>query len=142
MRIEPLGKGVGIYVSDTHHFTTDTILLANFAAAKNGERIVELGTGCRVKIIIGLIGCLPVFVPFFRAFRWFHKDRAEYHPNPAFLKFRPADGAAEFFRSVIIFSVIYSRARIIKFSVQALISQVFVRIDDKSRVHRFHYIIS
>ena len=46
MRIEPLGKGVGIYVSDTHHFTTDTILLANFAAAKNGERVVELGTGC------------------------------------------------------------------------------------------------
>ena len=46
MRIEPLGSGVGIYVSDAHHFTTDTILLANFASAKNGERIVDLGTGC------------------------------------------------------------------------------------------------
>lgn len=46
MRVEPLGRGVGIYVSDAHHFTTDTILLANFASAKTGERIVELGTGC------------------------------------------------------------------------------------------------
>ena len=46
MRAEPLGNGVQVYVSDAHHFTTDTILLANFAAAKNGERIVELGTGC------------------------------------------------------------------------------------------------
>ena len=46
MKAEPLGNGVQVYVSETHHFTTDTILLANFAAAKNGERIVELGSGC------------------------------------------------------------------------------------------------
>ncbi|WP_316607869.1 methyltransferase [uncultured Ruminococcus sp.] len=46
MRIEPLGSGIRLYVSDTHHFTTDTILLASFAAVKNGERVVELGTGC------------------------------------------------------------------------------------------------
>ena len=46
MRTEPLGNGVQVYVTDTHHFTTDTILLANFAAVKNGERVVELGTGC------------------------------------------------------------------------------------------------
>ena len=46
MRKEPLGNGVEIFVSDRHHFTTDTVLLANFAGAKNGERIVELGTGC------------------------------------------------------------------------------------------------
>ena len=46
MRLEPLGGGVEIYVSDAHHFTTDTILLAHFAAVKNGERVVELGTGC------------------------------------------------------------------------------------------------
>ena len=46
MRTEPLGGGVQIYVTDTHHFTTDTILLSNFAAVKNGDRVVELGTGC------------------------------------------------------------------------------------------------
>lgn len=46
MRLEPLGGGVEVYVSDRHHFTTDTILLANFAAVKNGERAAELGTGC------------------------------------------------------------------------------------------------
>ena len=46
MRLEPLGNGIRIYVSDAHHFTTDTILLADFAAPKNGERVVELGTGC------------------------------------------------------------------------------------------------
>ena len=46
MRIEPLGNGVEVFVSDRHHFTTDTVLLANFANAKNGEKIVELGTGC------------------------------------------------------------------------------------------------
>ena len=46
MRLEPLGNGVGVYVTDAHHFSTDTILLADFAAPKNGDRIVELGTGC------------------------------------------------------------------------------------------------
>ena len=46
MRLEPLGGGVEIYVTDAHHFTTDTILLADFAAVKNGDRVVELGTGC------------------------------------------------------------------------------------------------
>ncbi len=46
MRPEPLGNGVEVYVSDRHHFTTDTILLADFARVKNGDRVVELGTGC------------------------------------------------------------------------------------------------
>lgn len=46
MRLEPLGNGVEVYVSDAHHFSTDTILLAHFACVKNGERVVELGTGC------------------------------------------------------------------------------------------------
>ncbi|MBQ3264499.1 MAG: methyltransferase [Ruminococcus sp.] len=46
MRIEPLGNGVEVYVTDAHHFSTDTILLAHFAAVKDGERVVELGTGC------------------------------------------------------------------------------------------------
>ena len=46
MRVEPLGNGVEVCVSDRHHFSTDTILLADFARVKNGESIVELGTGC------------------------------------------------------------------------------------------------
>lgn len=46
MRLEPLGGGVEVYVTDVHHFSTDTILLAHFAAVKDGERAVELGTGC------------------------------------------------------------------------------------------------
>ncbi len=46
MRLEPLGDGVEVYVTDTHHFTTDTILLADFASVKNNERVTELGTGC------------------------------------------------------------------------------------------------
>lgn len=46
MRFEPLGAGVEVCVSDRHHFSTDTILLADFAQVKNGESVVELGTGC------------------------------------------------------------------------------------------------
>ena len=46
MRLEPLGSGVEVYVSDRHHFSTDTILLAHFSAPRTGDRVVELGTGC------------------------------------------------------------------------------------------------
>ena len=46
MRTEPLGNGVAVCVSDRHHFSTDTILLADFARVKNGDRIADLGTGC------------------------------------------------------------------------------------------------
>lgn len=46
MRLEPLGSGVTVFVTDAHHFTTDTILLADFAAVKHHERVTELGTGC------------------------------------------------------------------------------------------------
>lgn len=42
----PLGKGVNIFVSDNHHFTTDTILLADFSNPKNKDLCVDLGTGC------------------------------------------------------------------------------------------------
>ncbi|MBQ8539433.1 MAG: methyltransferase [Ruminococcus sp.] len=45
-RIEPLGNGVEIIVSDNYHFSTDTILLANFASPKKSDCVVELGTGC------------------------------------------------------------------------------------------------
>ena len=46
MRHEPLGNGVTVYVSERHHFTTDTILLAHFAEVRKHDRVVELGAGC------------------------------------------------------------------------------------------------
>ena len=59
MRLEPLGGGIGIYVSDSHHFTTDTILLAHFAGVKNGERVTELGTGCGTIPLLMIRDCAP-----------------------------------------------------------------------------------
>ena len=44
--LEPLGNGVEIIVSDVHHFSTDTILLADFASPKASDCVIELGTGC------------------------------------------------------------------------------------------------
>ncbi len=43
---EPLGGGFEIYVSESYHFSTDTILLADFSNRKGGARRVDLGTGC------------------------------------------------------------------------------------------------
>lgn len=45
-RFEPLGNGIEIIVSDTFHFTTDTILLAHFAEHKKTDKAADLGTGC------------------------------------------------------------------------------------------------
>lgn len=45
-KLEPLGNGVEIIVSDNYHFSTDTILLADFSAPKHSDSAVELGTGC------------------------------------------------------------------------------------------------
>lgn len=45
-KLEPLGNNVEIIVSDSYHFSTDTILLSNFASPKKSDSIVELGTGC------------------------------------------------------------------------------------------------
>ncbi len=45
-KIEPLGNGVEIIVSDSYHFSTDTILLSHFANVKSRDKVVELGTGC------------------------------------------------------------------------------------------------
>lgn len=44
--LEPLGSGVKIYVSKSYHFSTDTILLADFSMPKSGKKCVDLGTGC------------------------------------------------------------------------------------------------
>lgn len=46
IHLEPLGNGIQIYVSESYHFSTDTILLANFAKPKGRKKCVELGTGC------------------------------------------------------------------------------------------------
>lgn len=43
---EPLGNGIEIIVSDLFHFSTDTILLANFAKPKRKTKAVDLGSGC------------------------------------------------------------------------------------------------
>ena len=43
---EPLGGGLFIYVTDSYHFTTDTILLANFSLQRGAKRCADLGTGC------------------------------------------------------------------------------------------------
>ena len=45
-KLEPLGNGVEIYVNEFYHFSTDTILLADFAKPKRNTKAVDLGTGC------------------------------------------------------------------------------------------------
>ena len=49
---EPLGGGVEIYVTDSYHFTTDTVLLADFSQMAGEKSCVDLGAGC------GTIGLL------------------------------------------------------------------------------------
>ncbi len=46
IHLEPLGNGINIYVSDSYHFSTDTILLADFSKLNGHKKCVELGTGC------------------------------------------------------------------------------------------------
>ena len=46
--LEPLGNGIEIFVSDTHRFGTDAILLADFADIKRNDRAADLGTGCGI----------------------------------------------------------------------------------------------
>lgn len=43
---EPLGSGMEIFVSDSYHFSTDTILLADFSQPAGSKNCVDLGTGC------------------------------------------------------------------------------------------------
>lgn len=45
-RLEPLGGGIGILVTEEYRFSADALLLASFAAPKRGERVCDLGTGC------------------------------------------------------------------------------------------------
>ena len=45
---QPLGKGVFVRVSPHHTFGTDAVLLAHFSAARQKDRLVDLGTGCGI----------------------------------------------------------------------------------------------
>ena len=45
-RIEELGGGVMLCVSDTHTFGTDALMLSHFAAPKNRETVCDLCAGC------------------------------------------------------------------------------------------------
>lgn len=45
---EPLGRGFFVYVSPRHTFGTDAVLLADFAAARKKDNLVDLGTGCGI----------------------------------------------------------------------------------------------
>lgn len=44
--LEPLSPSISVFVSQTHRFNTDTILLAHFAAPRRGEKCADFGTGC------------------------------------------------------------------------------------------------
>jgi tRNA1(Val) A37 N6-methylase TrmN6 len=57
-KLEPLGDGVEIIVSELFHFSTDTILLADFARPRRNKPAVDLGSGC---------GTIP--------FLWARRDR-------------------------------------------------------------------
>ena len=46
IHLEPLGGGMEIYVSDSYHFSTDTILLADFSQLNGYKTCADLGTGC------------------------------------------------------------------------------------------------
>jgi tRNA1(Val) A37 N6-methylase TrmN6 len=46
IHLEPLGNGIQIYVSESYHFSTDTILLADFSKPLGSKKCAELGTGC------------------------------------------------------------------------------------------------
>ncbi|MCQ2449630.1 MAG: methyltransferase [Clostridia bacterium] len=48
MRREPLGNGFFVEVSENHTFGTDAVLLANFAAPRKKDTLVDLGTGCGI----------------------------------------------------------------------------------------------
>ncbi|MBQ4119910.1 MAG: methyltransferase [Clostridia bacterium] len=48
LKKEPLGKDFYLYVSKSHAFGTDAVLLANFCKAKQKDKTVDLGTGCGI----------------------------------------------------------------------------------------------
>ncbi len=67
---EILDGGRLVYTTKDHTFGTDAVLLAAFAAAKHGERLCDLGTGCCI---------LPVLLH--RAESSVHIDAVEIAPD-------------------------------------------------------------
>lgn len=51
-KLEPLGNNIFVLTSNLHKFSTDTLLLADFANPLKHEKAVEFGTGC---------GTIPLF---------------------------------------------------------------------------------
>lgn len=43
---EVLSESCGVYVNKFHHFTTDTLLLAQFSKPRHGDICADFGTGC------------------------------------------------------------------------------------------------
>ena len=46
--VETVGSGLFVCVSKSHRFGTDSVLLANFAAARKKDVVCDLGTGCGI----------------------------------------------------------------------------------------------
>lgn len=47
-KLQPIGGGLQIYVSDTHRYGTDAVMLAYFSKVIGGNKVCELGTGCGI----------------------------------------------------------------------------------------------
>lgn len=47
-KLEPLCKGLGVFVSKQHTFGTDAFLLSHFSNVKKSDVVCDLGTGCGI----------------------------------------------------------------------------------------------
>ncbi len=61
-RLEPLGGGIKIIVSDEHKFWTDTVLLADFSKPRKNDKACDLGSGCGTIPLIWMRNDCPGFV--------------------------------------------------------------------------------
>lgn len=58
-KIEPLGRGIKLIVSDEHRLWTDTVLIADFARPGKRDRACDLGSGCGSIPLIWLRNGVP-----------------------------------------------------------------------------------
>lgn len=56
---EILGPGTRVWVTAEHGFTTDTLLLADFARPKGGQSCADFGTGCGAIPLLWTAQCKP-----------------------------------------------------------------------------------
>lgn len=59
---EPLGAAHHILITEAHRFTTDTMLLAHFAAPKHREVCADIGSGCGLIPLLWAIRNAPASV--------------------------------------------------------------------------------